>query len=117
VTRDAIAEALEPLLDALADRIVAKLTAGERSDMVDQVASPLGRRRHCAAVRRRVEAGDEGAAIVGRRHLLSKKALGEELATTSTKRKRTATPELAPVDDLAPLRAKYGLEKTRKGAA
>lgn len=50
---------------------------------VDQRRSPLGRRRHCAAVRRRVLAGDEGAAIVGRHFLLSHQALRDELALAS----------------------------------
>lgn len=50
---------------------------------VDQRRSPLGRRRHCAAVRRRVLAGDEGAAIVGRHFLLSPQALRDELALAS----------------------------------
>jgi hypothetical protein len=109
----ALEEALAPLLDALADRIVAKLTAGERAGMVDQVSSPLGRRRHCAAVRRRVAAGNDGAAIVGRRHLLSREALAEELeAATKGKPSKAVATKKAPVDELAALRERYGLERT-----
>lgn len=66
----------------------------ERRDHVDQRSSPLGSRRHCAAVKRRVAAGDEGAAIVGRKHLLSREALAAELAALS-KRPALAKPEAA----------------------
>jgi hypothetical protein len=55
----------------------------ERRDWVDQVSSPLGRRRHVAAVKRRIDRGLEGAAMVGRRALLSAAALEEELALLS----------------------------------
>lgn len=50
---------------------------------IDQRSSPLGRRKHCAAVRRRVAAGDEGAAIVGRHFMLSPDALRDELRIES----------------------------------
>ena len=56
--------------------------------MVEQGASPLGSRRHCAAVRGRLDHGEPGAAIVGRRHLLSAAALAEELGRTSALRAR-----------------------------
>jgi hypothetical protein len=51
--------------------------------MVDQQHSALGRRRHCAAVRRRRAEGADGAEIVGKKHLLSRAALAEELARCS----------------------------------
>lgn len=54
--------------------------AAERADWVDQTSSPLGSRRHISATRRRMAAGLEGAARVGRRYLLSGQALTEELA-------------------------------------
>jgi hypothetical protein len=47
--------------------------------LVDQRGSPLGRNRHCAAVRRRIDEGKPGAWIVGRKYLLSVEALREEL--------------------------------------
>jgi hypothetical protein len=53
--------------------------------MITQSASPLGRRKHCAAVRRRIDSGESGAAIVGRRHLLSTDALSEELGRASSR--------------------------------
>jgi hypothetical protein len=103
--------ALESLLGELAKQIarevVAELRAGEAPGMIDQSASPLGRRRHIAAVRRRVAAGESGAAIVGRRHLLSRERLDAELATLAKTKRKPA----APVDDLAPLIAKYGLRR------
>ena len=77
---------LDQLLDELAQRVAAvvveRLQAGAPG-MVDQASSPLGARRHCAAVRRRMARGEAGAAVVGRRHLLTTEALGEELNRAS----------------------------------
>jgi hypothetical protein len=78
-----IKAAAEVLADMLADRIAERLLSGNRPGWTDQSASPLGKRRHCAAVRRRVGHGEPGAAIVGRRHLLSADALAEELENVS----------------------------------
>ena len=58
---------------------------------IDQAASPLGRRRHCACVRRRVARGEPGAAVVGRRFFLSPAAMTEELQRT-TRRSGQAIP-------------------------
>jgi hypothetical protein len=74
-----------------ADRIAAEQRA-ERREWVDQVTSPLGRRRHVAAVRRRLAVATAGVALVGRRALLSSEALAEELDALST-RSRPAQPE------------------------
>lgn len=71
----------------------------ERRDWVDQAASPLGRRRHVTAVRRRTAAGDAGAAMVGRRALLSAAALEQELAALSARPKK-AEPEATGPDAL-----------------
>jgi hypothetical protein len=57
----------------------------ERRNWSDQATSPLGRRRHVAAVRRRLATGQPGAAFLGRRALLSAEAQTEELANLSTK--------------------------------
>lgn len=84
-----IATALDVLADALADRIAARLMAGQRPDWVDQRASKLGRNRHNEAVRARVEAGLPGAAIVGRKHFLSADAHAEELAKLGGKKAET----------------------------
>ena len=79
---------LEGVVTELAERVaglvIERLQAGTPG-MIDQAASPLGRRRHCAAVRRRVSRGDPGAVLVGRRHLLSPEALAEELRRCNDK--------------------------------
>ncbi len=85
--RDLLDQLLDELAERLAARVVERLRAGEPG-MVEQGASPLGTRRHCAAVRRRLDHGEPGAAIVGRRHLLSATALAEELGRTSALRAR-----------------------------
>ncbi len=84
----------------------------EHRDWIDQAASPLGRRRHALAVRRRVAAGGPGAAIVGRRLLLNEQALGEELARLSTKRPK----DEAPRPETAPERIARRLGLVRGGA-
>jgi hypothetical protein len=99
---------LSELAREVARAVVAELRAGETPGMIDQSASPLGRRRHIQAVRRRVAAGEAGAVVVGRRHLLSREAVDAELAALA-KRPRKAKP--AAVDDLADLRATYGLRR------
>ena len=71
--------AFAPLLDALADRVVDRWLASTSTRMVAQTGSPLGPRRHRSAVKRRIENGEGGAAIVGKRHYLTHAALQEEL--------------------------------------
>ena len=85
--RDLLNQLLDELAERLAARVVERLRAVEPG-MVEQGASPLGTRRHCAAVRRRLDHGEPGAAIVGRRHLLSAAALAQELGRTSALRPR-----------------------------
>lgn len=68
------------------DRIEAE-SRNEHRDWIDQRSSPLGPKRHCGAVRRRLAAAQGGAAHVGRRHLLSAEALAEELARLSAPRR------------------------------
>jgi hypothetical protein len=97
------ARAYRAMVDEL-ERIDAEQRA-QRRDWVDQVASPLGRRRHCAAVKRRIAIGDGSAAIVGRRHLLSDAALSEELATLSSRPRAAAAKETT----ASRLRARLGL--------
>lgn len=62
---------------------LAKELRSANDEWVSQVDSPLGNRRHCAAVRRRIERGAVDASIVGttsnRRFLLTREALNEEL--------------------------------------
>jgi hypothetical protein len=74
--------ALEHILDELIERIACRVVEKLRQappGMTDQAASPLGARRHCSIVRRRIARGEPGATIVGRKHLLSAEALTEEL--------------------------------------
>ncbi len=68
--------------DAVADRIAKRLSRVSAADVIDQQSSPLGPRRHCAAVRRRMATGDSRASRVGRRFLLTQEALAEELYGT-----------------------------------
>lgn len=61
---------------------IAKELRASNDGWVSQVGSPLGPRRHCAAVRRRLERGDPGASHPDKkRFLLSREALVEEMQT------------------------------------
>jgi hypothetical protein len=62
-----------------ADRI-AEEQRDDRRDWIPQASSPLGPRRHVRIVRRRLAAGEDGAALIGRQALLSPEALEEEIA-------------------------------------
>lgn len=88
---------LARVLRAAADECdrCAQERASERFDWVEQGTSPLGRKRHCAAVRRLVGAGHDGAAIVGRRHLLSPSALREVLGESGRASAAPAQPSVA----------------------
>jgi hypothetical protein len=73
---------MDEFLDVFARKVAAIVLSEMRGGdlgMIDQHGSLLGSRRHCAAVRRRIKRGTGGAAIVGRRFLLSREALREEL--------------------------------------
>jgi hypothetical protein len=99
--------ALDALAGIVAAKVVALLRAGDMPGMVDQAGSPLGRRRHMAAVRARVQRGAHGAAIVGRRHLLARDLLEAELAAVSKRAKK----QPAASDELADLRQRYGFDR------
>lgn len=61
---------------------LAKELRSANDGWVSQVDSPLGPRRHCAAVRRRLERGEPGASHPDKkRFLLSREALLEEMQT------------------------------------
>lgn len=82
---------LQEVLAELAQLIGKEVLRGLRESdpgWVDQTTSPLGSRRHCAAVQRRVRSGIAGASVVGRRHLLSNEALAEELSRLSNEREK-----------------------------
>jgi hypothetical protein len=80
---------IEELSDRIAARLAERLRAGEPG-WIQQADSPLGR-RHCAVVRGRLARGEGGASIIGRRHLLSPAALGEEIERCSGERRASAT--------------------------
>jgi hypothetical protein len=80
--REGLGSLLSFITDELArkiGRIVARELRGEDPRLIDQAFSQLGRRRHIAAVRRRLAEGKPGASVVGRRFLLSQEAHAEEL--------------------------------------
>lgn len=82
---------LEPLLDDLADRVAARILKAQ-TRMISQAKSELGPRKHREAVRRRIDEGLDGAAIVGRRFLLTPEALREEAARATATRRRPSNP-------------------------
>jgi hypothetical protein len=94
-------------LEAIVARAVRRaLTSAADDGMVNQSGSPLGSRRHCNAVKRRLAVGAAGAAHVGRKYLLTQEALAEELSRiTSTTAHRPASD-----DPGAKLRRDLGLQ-------
>lgn len=101
-------EALDALAAALLPRLE-KLLRGTDATPIDQRSSPLGPRRHCAAVRARIAAGKPGASVVGRRFLLSPAALSDELAARGAvvRPKPAAKP-----DPLAELARRFPLQRS-----
>jgi len=109
----ALAEVLATFARLVAQEVVRELRSGP-SDLVSQANSPLGKRRHCAAVRDRVTRGDAGGCIVGRVYYLTPAALQEELAKGKAPKRRAASASAkptaaAPRDELAVLRAELGI--------
>lgn len=78
---DPLEAILNQLADRIADRVVDKLRAGNLDQYVDQVGSPLGRRRHIDAIR----SGALPGILVGRRYLALRKDV-EALIAKNTKR-------------------------------
>lgn len=105
----ALAVLARVLAPAIADLVVARLGAGS-VDLIDQFGSPLGQRRHCAAVTRLLNAGQAGAARVGRRALLTPAALQAELNLLSKRparvRAKAAVDRFAEFREVLPLRKK-----------
>jgi hypothetical protein len=91
--------------------------AAESREWVDQGSSPLGRRRHCAAVRRLVATGSPGAAVVGRRHLLAPSTLDAELARASQARRSPSATSTAPTGMRAELERELRAVGTSSGPA
>lgn len=107
----ALEDVLATFARLVAAEVVRELRSGP-SDLISQANSPLGKRRHCAAVRERVNRGDAGGAIVGRVYYLSPSALKEELAKGKVPKRQAATAKpiaAAPPDELAALRDELGI--------
>lgn len=102
ITPNDLARVLRAAADE-AERIAAE-HAEARADWIDQHHSNLGRRRHCVRVRARLAAGLPGAAIIGRRYLLSDAAHAEEVGTLSRRQ-----PQQEPLDAAARLCQRLGL--------
>src|SRR6187402_3803037 len=108
-----IETAIATFAKLVAQEVIRELRSGP-SDLVSQATSPLGKRRHCAAVRARVQRGDAGGSIVGRIYYLTPAALQEELAKGRPRERKVATapPAVgAPTDQLAELRARMGFRR------
>jgi hypothetical protein len=101
---------LETLATLVAREVVRELRSGP-SDLVSQASSPLGKRRHCAAVRARLARGDSSACVVGRTHYLTPQALRDELAGCKAPKRTTVPLRQGPPDELAALRQELGLER------
>ena len=110
------AGALEALVKMIARAVVAELRAADsHADMIDQTRSPLTAKKHCAIVRARIARGAGGAAIAGRKHLITRGALQEELDALTTrgarKHRATKTPAVSADNDLDVYLARYGVER------
>lgn len=69
------------LVERIAALVLERLQVSLRpDDLIDQHSTPLGKRAHCALTRRLAAQKHPGAAIIGRRMLLSRKAITEHLA-------------------------------------
>lgn len=66
------------LAELIAERVAAKILSGTMSDFVDQASSPLGPRRHIAAIR----TGKLVGTRVGRRYLARRQDVDEFVART-----------------------------------
>lgn len=84
---------LDALADRVADRVVDKLRGGEREGWIDQHASPLGARRHCALARKLLAEGN--AVKVGRRWLVRRERLDLELGAKSIARTESRAERIA----------------------
>ena len=82
---DELLGALNLIARVVARHVVEELRCGDLPGWLDQSSSPLGNRRHAAACRRRIAAGDGTAAQIGRRFLMTREAVREELAAASAK--------------------------------
>lgn len=97
---EALLTAIKPFARLVARELLEELR-GYDTSWVEQSASELGPKKHCAAVRRRIAERKPGARINGRRFLLSQEAMVEELGLESERRCRRpgvkkTVPSIAP---------------------
>lgn len=88
MTHDVIAAVLGRVFRAAADecdRVAAEQRQEVGGWVSQQGPSPFPPRLHCSVTRARLRRGEPGAAIIGRRHLLSAEALTEELQRRSAR--------------------------------
>jgi hypothetical protein len=104
----ALDDVLATFARLVAAEVVRELRSGP-SDLVSQAASPLGKRRHCAAVRARVSRGDPGGCVVGRTYYLTPAALQEELAKGKAPKRRVARAKTPARDEFAELCDELGI--------
>ena len=95
---------LDQLARLIARHVVDELRAGSSPDWVDQASSPLGARKHCAAIR----SGKLPGARVGRRWLARREDVDRYLTEPRPRKPRKASA----VDELA---AQIGIEVKRTG--
>jgi hypothetical protein len=102
--------ALDGLLDLIADavarRVVDRLRSNDDPDWVDQATSPLGRRRHIAAIR----SGELKGLRVGRRFIAHKRDVEALVATLAEREPREDVSNEETVEQMA---ARLGLNLPR----
>jgi hypothetical protein len=86
----------EALATALAERVAQKIDEREEGRITQRSRKSLGKRRHPAAVRRRIREGQGGAYIIGRDFVLTPEALREELERFGPRGFEDGDDELAP---------------------
>lgn len=89
---EALARAFAP---SLAQAVSRELQGISGTEWIDQHESELPARTHCAAARRRLAEGLGGAEIVGRRHLLTRAAMLDEMTHCPKPGLRKALPRPA----------------------
>jgi hypothetical protein len=97
---------LELIADAVARRVVDRLRSNDDPDWVDQAKSPLGRRRHIAAVR----SGELKGLRVGRRYIAHKRDLDAFVAALAETEPRAESTDDESVEEMA---ARLGLTLPR----
>jgi hypothetical protein len=75
---------------------LAKELRSANDEWISQVGSPLGPRVHCSAVRKRFERGLPDAVIDGKRFLMTREALIEEMRARGLKRPLAKAEPVAP---------------------